>query len=538
MKRTLLVFLALLYGCKEKTDTPVVPVTKIDFAISRAEVFPLQVFKIDLTEASSQKSIKGKLGTVDFEANQIDTKTYAFMVPATLTQGTYDLQITDGKSSYPVKIKTATVIASPADYTQTQFDAAKSILNGRLKSIQDSLVKKNLTTQQSVNQERELITTNLKTASDKFNLLSEADKKKCVAIIEANRLIFDQANQALGDVNFQITKTPNGKTSTLCADGSSLEKIKCQITNFSAGLIKINDAIQSLSIPKEFETDPSIVAALAVLKNVTGLQAMIEAKNIGDKLLKVPFILADQSIQITANNLPITEFSFNSGIEMPLNLGIGVRNIQEAADTDSANPLNKDLVKNFKQFLSNWDQVIGSSLTDKPAFAPLTKEIIAPISQSDVSVEVIGNTSVSNVFTLKDGILYLTFTNTGTTDQTIDFKITYKYDGSEATVTKKAIVAKAIVLNDTTWDVTVVYSAELSWHANVTFKADGSTIYEETAYPGQYTSYGQWTLTGNKIHWILDKAREKLWSFDGIVTGNKISGTFDSGKRVWTAVKL
>lgn len=299
--------------------------------------------------------------------------------------------------------------------------------------MQDSLVRKNITSQQTVNQEREIITTNLKIASDRFNLLSEKEKRKCVAIIEANRLLFDEANQALSDVNFQITKTPNGRTTVLCSDGTSLEKVKCQISNFSIGLSKINEAIQSLAIPAEFKTDPSIMAALSVLSNVTGLEAMIEAKNIGDKLVKIPYILADQSIQITANNEPVTDFTFSSGTEMSLNLGIEVRNVQDAMDSGSANTLNKDFVENLKQFISNWDQYIGSTLTDKPGFAPLTKQIISPESQADISVEVIGNASVTNTFSFKDGILHLTFTNTSTTDQTFDFKITYKYDGSEAT---------------------------------------------------------------------------------------------------------
>jgi len=89
----------------------------------------------------------------------------------------------------------------------------------------------------------------------------------------------------------------------------------------------------------------------------------------------------------------------------------------------------------------------------------------------------------------------------------------------------------------TTWDVTVVYDTATTWHADVTFNADGTTKYDEPSAPGVYLSYGTWTLTGDKIHFGIGMDPDMV--FDGTVTGNTMSGSFVSGgkTRTWSAVK-
>lgn len=96
-----------------------------------------------------------------------------------------------------------------------------------------------------------------------------------------------------------------------------------------------------------------------------------------------------------------------------------------------------------------------------------------------------------------------------------------------------------IDIKNTTWDV-LIHNFSGSWHADVTFYADGTTKYDEPANPGAYLSYGTWTLTDDKIHWVLDSSvPSNSYIFDGTVINNTMSGTytFNSGTQPWTAVK-
>ena len=90
---------------------------------------------------------------------------------------------------------------------------------------------------------------------------------------------------------------------------------------------------------------------------------------------------------------------------------------------------------------------------------------------------------------------------------------------------------------NTTWDVTVFFNSTNSWHADVTFNADGTTKYDEPDSPGVYLRYGKWSIDNNKIHW--DIGFPGFYIFDGIVTGNSMNGKFlySGTLRNWSAIK-
>jgi hypothetical protein len=92
-------------------------------------------------------------------------------------------------------------------------------------------------------------------------------------------------------------------------------------------------------------------------------------------------------------------------------------------------------------------------------------------------------------------------------------------------------------IKNTTWDVTIVFNTSTSWHADVTFYADGKTKYDEPASPGAYLTYGIWNLTNDKIHFDIGLGTSYI--FDGTITDNsKMSGTFVYGgtTKTWSAV--
>ncbi len=92
-------------------------------------------------------------------------------------------------------------------------------------------------------------------------------------------------------------------------------------------------------------------------------------------------------------------------------------------------------------------------------------------------------------------------------------------------------------IDNTTWDVLLVLSNTNQWHADVTFRPDGTTKYDEPAFPGVYTTYGIWSINNNLIHWTM--GMDPNYIFDGTVTGNTMSGTFVYGGQThaWSAVK-
>lgn len=95
-------------------------------------------------------------------------------------------------------------------------------------------------------------------------------------------------------------------------------------------------------------------------------------------------------------------------------------------------------------------------------------------------------------------------------------------------------------LVNTTWDFTVNYDANRYWHADVTFYADGTTIYDEPDSPGVYTMYGTWSMAGNVLHYIMDSSGRMgtNYNFTGTLSGSAMSGTFTlgNGTSTWSAV--
>lgn len=99
-------------------------------------------------------------------------------------------------------------------------------------------------------------------------------------------------------------------------------------------------------------------------------------------------------------------------------------------------------------------------------------------------------------------------------------------------------------LDDTTWDFTIVFDTTNpanTWHADVTFNADGTTVYDEPAYPGVYLTYGTWSLNGNTLNYDLDSSSSSTsYQFTGTLSQNTMNGTFTFGTtsdKTWYAVK-
>lgn len=97
-------------------------------------------------------------------------------------------------------------------------------------------------------------------------------------------------------------------------------------------------------------------------------------------------------------------------------------------------------------------------------------------------------------------------------------------------------------LDGTTWDFLLVHDSNTSWHADVIFNANGTTVYDEPSSPGSYLSNGTWSLNGNILTYDLDSSdnANTHYQFTGTLLENTMSGTYTFGaepNKNWSAVK-
>ncbi|GAA4299045.1 hypothetical protein [Nibribacter koreensis] len=114
---------------------------------------------------------------------------------------------------------------------------------------------------------------------------------------------------------------------------------------------------------------------------------------------------------------------------------------------------------------------------------------------------------------------------------------------STATTTyySEPIQVKTMGLAGTKWDFTFNHSATVTWHGDVTFNADGTTVYDEPESPGTYLSRGTWSMKDNVLSYTMDSSVQNPASyvFTGTMVNNTMSGTYTFGtaNKPWTAVK-
>jgi hypothetical protein len=144
---------------------------------------------------------------------------------------------------------------------------------------------------------------------------------------------------------------------------------------------------------------------------------------------------------------------------------------------------------------------------------------------TDSAKVVTSNTIALNITNLKMGTKYYACGYAKANGQT--------YYSSEVNFTTRT-------LTGTTWDFFHTFSAQISWHANVTFNADGTTKYDEPDSPGTYLNIGKWKIANNILTFALKgDYTATSYVYTGITSSTGLTGTFNFGTdapKVWTAV--
>jgi hypothetical protein len=98
------------------------------------------------------------------------------------------------------------------------------------------------------------------------------------------------------------------------------------------------------------------------------------------------------------------------------------------------------------------------------------------------------------------------------------------------------IELKTRTLAGTTWDIYFDHGIHesgynMAWHGDVTFKADGTTIYDEPDYPGKYYFEGTWSLNGNMLTYDMDASdpNPRNYVLTAILENETLKGTYTFG---------
>lgn len=120
---------------------------------------------------------------------------------------------------------------------------------------------------------------------------------------------------------------------------------------------------------------------------------------------------------------------------------------------------------------------------------------------------------------------------------------TYVIVGGETFYSDKQITKTTLSLAGTTWDIAFTFyntSSTVNWNADVTFNANGTTKYDEPAYPGVYLMNGTYVITGNTIDYKMGPPSDPGYTLVGKVNGKTMSGTYNGSPikpNVWTATQ-
>jgi hypothetical protein len=126
-----------------------------------------------------------------------------------------------------------------------------------------------------------------------------------------------------------------------------------------------------------------------------------------------------------------------------------------------------------------------------------------------------------------------------TANTTYYFRV-YATNSSGTSYSDEQVYSTSSLVN-TKWDFLLIHSSTVSWHADVTFNEDGTTVYDEPDFPGQYLTNGTWSISDNTLTYDMDSSDDSntSYQFVGPLSGNTMSGTYSFGTETknWTATK-
>lgn len=446
MKKIVLFLLLLLpFSCKKEdapaTPTPTPGVPAPGFQLSKTTAIPLEVLTVTLNEPSDKKTLDAKIGTVPVSWQQVDSKTYGFLVPEALAPGTYDVAILNNSKTVLLTVKAATVIPDPTRYTQAFLQEASLQLE-RIKVVQDSLIKQNVLKPENADSEQKAIQSQLDEAKRQFDALSEADKMLCVKYVAANRPALDSLNLLIANYRVSVP-LPGGRLRSNCPNSPRDEYIDCLLPRLSVfcgvAAVSIAGFAAGLKVPDvNFRVGILLLSAGGLFLSVTQLRDLISID------FALPSIFTGDSPTLAPQTLPTLQ-DYKSAVAQKFKFSFPLRNIQ-LIDKNSAWQKVREAVNAVLDLQAKVDQLKSMLPTLSITFPAPNIGVYLPEVASKLSVMVLNNPNVTAAISnFNKGLFDLTFTTAQKTNQTFDYKITYQFGDTpvEKTITNSQLTVAA-----------------------------------------------------------------------------------------------
>lgn len=441
MKNPLLFLLLLLvFSCKKEESKPA-PIERTEsFTLSKISVVPLEILILTLEKATDEKSLELKLGSSAITAKQIHGDQYGFMVPETISQGTYELKLKDGLKKVTVTVRNSPAISNPAAYID-EFVGLAATQFATLAKIEDTLVKQGLLTTSIALEERRTLNEKRQTFAAQVQALSENDKLKLARAISANRAPIDSLHSEIQSLI--ATQIPmKGRVMANCPTFPLDDYNDCVARKTAMLFVRV--MIEAVIVYGAFTVPVYGIPLGTALAIVFFQDVQLLYRWTLNFLNRLAISSDPPELSFDDNTSPANEFK--AGTNRLVIFRILLVNIYKGVDKKLASVDIQKFIESAESFNLFMTEKFKDLFTVKFEFPALRKGKRLPEIVDRLKVTVLNNPKVIGVISdFENGLFNLKFTSTEKKDQVFDYKISYQYAGKavEKTIVNNKLLAGA-----------------------------------------------------------------------------------------------
>lgn len=435
---TTLGLLILLTSCKKDkrevlNEEVQAPGPTSGLTLEKSTLSPLEVAIISPQNIGlNDTSYVVKIANKDVHGGRVGSKIY-FMVPE-IEAGPYEFQINIGGSFLTAKINVTEklTVDEPNKYyndiikeVSTHFTNVETHLQTVPEAIDVSLIKADL----------QVLKNQLEDAKNKFNALSETEKKFVAEVLAANKSRLDSVKASVQAFDKSI---PDYLRSSGPVDRESRihPKVKSFIKNVDVVAFDIALFTASAILAKT----PGLLMPGLVLTSITGVNLILDFIDLyeGQTIMLNEIYKLEEITGVQRRSSQTVDLVFDSGKNSIVNL-TGTYRSFNSSDATSSTPLLVELTASMKTFhglYSKFKGYVSSALKGTPILLNDIKTwhtISQNLPPKYLSIHNVSNSNVKLTSQLTESGITIKAVNSTTTVQNFSFEINYKSDFSIAT---------------------------------------------------------------------------------------------------------